>query len=218
MIVSTAMSIILLINNNNLNYFFIILLLLYMKTGCRGYQSAALHRWASGRTDSATPRCFHPPDSCTSASTRASSSWDPAAPDRRICARELGWVTGPRCPTLRLIMRQNRRPTWRRSSQRRQRPAPQTASLHRTLRQTCQTPPLNATVFTTCTAGSHSGSEPHRGPVKRVRLTHLPVLLQLRPNGSKSKLCDYCKGPGRRAANKPELSNQNGLYKSIAFN
>ncbi len=135
-----------------------------MKTGCRGYQSAALHHWASGRTDSATPRCFHPPDSCTSASTRASSSWDPAAPDRRICARELGWVTGPRCPTLRLIMRQNRRPTWRRSSPRRQRPAPQTASLHRTLRQTCQTPPLNATVFTTAqpdrTAGQNLTAAP----------------------------------------------------------
>lgn len=135
-----------------------------MKPGCRGYQSAALLRWAGGRTDSATPRCFHPPDSCTSASKRASSSWDPPAPDKRIYARELGWVTGPRCPTPRLIMRQKRRPTRRSSSPRRQRPAPQTAPLHRPLRQTCQTPPLKATVITTAQPDRTAGQNPTAVP------------------------------------------------------
>lgn len=67
------------------------------------------------------------------------------------------------------------------------------------------------------TVGFNSGSEPHRGPVKHVCLTHLPVLLQLRPNGSKSKLCDYCKGPGRRAVSKSELNNLDGLYGSTSF-
>lgn len=141
-----------------------ILLLIYMKPGCRGYQNAALLHWASGRTDSATPRCFHPPDSCTSASKRASSSWDPAAPDMTIHARELGWVTGPRCPILRLIMRQNRRPTRRSSSPRRQRPAPQTAPLHRPLRQTCQTPPLKAIVITTAQPDRTAGQNPTEVP------------------------------------------------------
>lgn len=141
-----------------------ILLFLYMKSGCRGHQSAALLHWASGRTDSATPRCFHPPDSCSSASKRASSSWGPATPDRRTYARELGWVTGLRCPILRLIMRQNRRPTRRSSSPRRQRPAPQTVPLHRPLRQTCQTPPLKSTVITTAQPDSTAGQNPTAVP------------------------------------------------------
>jgi len=168
-----------------------ILLFLYMKSGCRGHPSAALLHWASGRTDFATPRCFHPPDSCTSASKRASSSWDPAAPDRRTYARELGWVTGPRCSILRLIMRQNRRPTRRSSSPRRQSPAPQTAPLHRPLRQTCQTPPLKATVITTAKLDSTAGQNPTAVPWSTFAWHISRCCCCCGQMDQKSKLCDW---------------------------
>lgn len=65
---------------------------------CREYRSAAPLRWVSACTDFATPRYFHPPNSCSSASTPASIASGPINPDTKKCALKHGSAGGPRPP------------------------------------------------------------------------------------------------------------------------